>query len=152
MYCFQDGSEVISIKREATDTQQEQQNSAVAITFPTIKAEEEVSCISLYPLLFIFSNTLGCQNTCFVLYTWLYTIHTFKHVSDKCQSHRNLPCSALHCHSAVSIPHVWFALPTELFPFCILCLYSLCFPRCVKFIPYNLIQSVCAVTESCGNR
>ena len=45
MYCFQDGSEVISIKHEATDTQQEQQKSAVAITFPEIKAEEEVSCI-----------------------------------------------------------------------------------------------------------
>ena len=63
MYCFQDGSEVISIKREATDTQQEQQNSAVAISFPEIKAEEEVSCISLYLLLFTFSNTLCCQNT-----------------------------------------------------------------------------------------
>jgi len=39
--CNDDGSEVISIKREATDTQQEQQKSAVAITFPEIKAEEE---------------------------------------------------------------------------------------------------------------
>ena len=68
MYCFQDGSEVISIKCEATDTQQEQQNSAVAI-LPEIKAEDEVSCISLYPLLFRFSNILGHQNTCFVLYT-----------------------------------------------------------------------------------
>ena len=37
------------IKREATDTQQQQQNSAVAISFPAIKTEEEVSCISLYP-------------------------------------------------------------------------------------------------------
>ena len=63
MYCFQDGSEVISVKREATDTQQEQEKSAVAITFPEMKAEEEVSCISLYPLLFRFSNTLCCQNT-----------------------------------------------------------------------------------------
>jgi hypothetical protein len=68
MYCFQDGSEVISIKREATDTQQQQQKSTVAITFPEIKAEEEVSCISLscvslYPLLSRFSNTLGSQNT-----------------------------------------------------------------------------------------
>ena len=68
MYCFQDGSEVISIKREATDTQQEQQNSAVAISFRAIKAEEEVSCISLYPLLFIFSNMLHCQNTFVVCY------------------------------------------------------------------------------------
>ena len=54
MYCFQDGSEVISIKCETTDTQQEQQKSAVAITFTEINAEEEVSCISLYPLLFRF--------------------------------------------------------------------------------------------------
>jgi len=52
MYCFQDGREVISIKCEATDTQQQQQNSAVAISFCEIKAEEEVSCISLYQLLF----------------------------------------------------------------------------------------------------
>jgi hypothetical protein len=44
MYHFQDGSEVISTKREPTDTQQQQQqNSAVAITFTEIKAEEEVS-------------------------------------------------------------------------------------------------------------
>jgi hypothetical protein len=56
MYCFQHGSEVIGIKREATDTQEEQQNSAVAITFTEIKGEEEVSCIALYPLLFVFSN------------------------------------------------------------------------------------------------
>jgi hypothetical protein len=54
MYCFQDGSEVVSIKREATDIQQEQQKSVVAITFPERKAGEEVSCISLYPLLFRF--------------------------------------------------------------------------------------------------
>jgi hypothetical protein len=119
MYCFQDGSEVISIKREATDTQQEQEKSAMAITFPEIKSEEEVSCISLYPLLFGFSNLLYCQNFfCFVLYTLVYTIHTFKHVSDSSQSHRNLPCSVLHCHSAVSIPHIWFALPTELPTMC----------------------------------
>ena len=69
MYCFQDGSEVISMKREATDTQQEQQNSAVAISFPEIKAEEEVSCISLYPLLSTFSNMLHCQNTFVLCYT-----------------------------------------------------------------------------------
>jgi hypothetical protein len=56
MYCFQDGSDVISIECEATDTQQ--QNSAVTVTFPEIKAEEEVSYISLYPLLFTFSNIL----------------------------------------------------------------------------------------------
>ena len=71
MYCFQVGSDVISIKREATDTQQDQQNSAVAISFPEIKTEEEVSCISLYPMLFRFSNILGYQNTCFVLDTLL---------------------------------------------------------------------------------
>jgi len=128
MYCFQDGSAVISIKCEVTDTQHQQQNSAVAISFFEIKAEEEVSCISLYPLLSGFSNILCCQDT-YVLYIWLYIIHIFKHVSDKCQSHRNLPCSVLHCHSAVSIPHVRFALPTELFPLYKLCLYSLCIPR-----------------------
>jgi hypothetical protein len=72
MYCFQDGSEVISIKLEATDEQQEQQqqqHSAVAISFPSIKTEEGVSCISLYPLLFIYSNTLGCHNTFVLPYT-----------------------------------------------------------------------------------
>ena len=137
MYCFQDRSEVISIKREAADTQQEQQKSAVAITFSEIKAEEEVSCISLYPLLFRFSNILRCQNT-FVLYTLVYTIRTFKHVSNKWQSHRNLPCSAIHCHSAVSIPHIWFPLPTELFPFYILCLYSLCIPRMLRNKTFSL--------------
>ena len=69
MYCFQDASDVISIKREATDTQQEQQNSAVAISFTEIKAEEEVSCISLYPLLFRFLNNLCCQNNFVLCYT-----------------------------------------------------------------------------------
>jgi len=128
MYCFQDGSEVISIKREATDTQQEQQNSATAISFTEIKGEEEVSCIYLYPLLPGLEKNLGC----FLLYMLMYTLHTFKHISDKCQSYRNLPCSALHYHSAVSIPHVWFALPTEPVPFHILCLYSLCIPRLCK--------------------
>jgi len=131
MYCFQDGSEVVSTKREATDTQQQQQNSAVAITFCEIKAEEEVSCISLYPLLFRLHLGL-LEHFCFLLYTSVCTLHTFKHVSDKCQSHRNLPCSALHCHSAVSIPNVWFALPTELFPFHILCLCCLWIPRMCK--------------------
>ena len=59
---------MISIKCEATDTQQQQQNSAVAITFREIKAEEEVSCISLCPLLCRFSNILCCRNT-YVLHT-----------------------------------------------------------------------------------
>jgi hypothetical protein len=58
MYCFQDGSEVISIEHEATDTQQEQEKSAVAVTFPEIKAEQEVSCIALYPLLFRFPSSV----------------------------------------------------------------------------------------------
>jgi hypothetical protein len=62
MYCFQAGIEVNSIKCEATDAEQEQEKSAVALTFPEIKAEEEVSFISLYPLLFRFSNILGFQN------------------------------------------------------------------------------------------
>jgi hypothetical protein len=71
MYCFQEGCEVIGIKHEATDTEVEQEKSAVAISFPEIKAEEEVSCISLYPLLFRFSNIVGCQavHFCFVLCT-----------------------------------------------------------------------------------
>jgi hypothetical protein len=59
---IQDGSEVISIKRETAETQQEQEKSAVAITFTEIKAEEEVSCIYLYPLLFRFPNIFGYQN------------------------------------------------------------------------------------------
>jgi hypothetical protein len=46
MYCFQDGSEVIGIKREVTDTLQEQQKSALAVTFPETKAVKEVRCIS----------------------------------------------------------------------------------------------------------
>jgi hypothetical protein len=73
MYCFQDGSEVISIKREATDTQQEQQNSAVSITFPEIKAEKEVSCISLYPLLPDF------QTSCVVRTLLFCAIHMTVH-------------------------------------------------------------------------
>ena len=73
MYCFQDGSDVISIKREATDTQQEHQNSAVAISFPEIKAEEEVSCISLYPLLW------GFQTTCVVRTLLFCVIHVSVH-------------------------------------------------------------------------
>ena len=132
MYCFQDGSEVISIKREATDIQQEQEKIAVAITFPEIKAEEEVVvflCIHCYSH---FQQLVLSEHICFVLYTLVHTMHTFKHVSDKCHSHRNLPCSALCCHSAVSIPHVQFALPTELFSLYILCLYSLCIPRMWK--------------------
>src|SRR5215468_10949670 len=58
MYCFQDGSEMITIKHEATDIQQEQQNCAVDITFTEIKGEQEVSCIALYTSLFVFSNIL----------------------------------------------------------------------------------------------
>jgi hypothetical protein len=80
----------------------------------------------------VFKHLLLSEHFCFVLYTLVYTIHTFKRVSDKCQIHTNLPCSALHCHSAVSIPHVRFALPTELFPFHILGLYSLCIHRMCK--------------------
>jgi uncharacterized Zn-finger protein len=57
------------IKREATDINQEQGKSAVAITFPEIKAEEEVSCISLYPLLSGYSNMFCCQNTSVLCYT-----------------------------------------------------------------------------------
>ena len=64
MYCFQDGSEVISIKCEATDTQQQQQNSAVAISFCEIKDGEEVSCISLYLWLSGFSNVLLSEHLC----------------------------------------------------------------------------------------
>jgi hypothetical protein len=42
----------------------------VAITFPEIKAEEEVSCISLYPLLIqIFKHLVLSEHFCFVLYT-----------------------------------------------------------------------------------
>ena len=80
----------------------------------------------------VFKQLVLSEHFCFVLYTLVYTIHTFKHVLDKCQSQRNLPCTALYCHWSVSIPHVWFVLPTELFPFHILCLYSLCIPSICK--------------------
>ena len=41
----------------------------------------------------------------------------------------------------------WFALPTELFPFHILCLYSLCIPKCVKIIPCNF-NSTCLCSNT----
>jgi hypothetical protein len=67
MYCFQDGSEGISIKHEATDTQQEQKKSAVAITFPEIKAEEEV-CI----VICIFKHLVLTEHYGFLLH---FTVH-----------------------------------------------------------------------------
>ena len=133
MYCFQDGSEVISIKREATDTQQQQQNSAVAISFTEIKAEEEVSCISLYPFLCRFSNTLCCQNTFVLCYTHdctQYThLNTFQTSGRATETFHVLPFIATQL-----FPYHMFGLPFPLncFHFYILCLYSLCIPRMCK--------------------
>jgi len=104
MYCFQDGSEVISIKREATDTQQQQQNSAVAISFPEIKAEEEVSCIFLYPLLSRFSNTLWCQNTFVFCYT------------HDCTQYTHLNIFQTNARATES-SHVLPFIATQLFPY-----------------------------------
>ena len=98
-------------------------------------------------VIWIFKYVVLSEHFCFVLLTLAYTIRTFKHVSDKCQSHRNLPCSALHYHSAVSIPHVRFALTTELFPFYIFVCTLCAFPGCLKITPCNF-NSTCL----CSNR
>ena len=104
MYCFQDGSEVISIKCEPTDTQQEQQKSAVVITFTEIKAEDEVSCISLYPLLFRFWNILGCWNTFALCYT------------HECTQYIHLNTFQTSARVTETF-HVLSFIPTELFPY-----------------------------------
>ena len=142
MYCFQDGSKVISIKHEATDTQQEQQNSAVAITFPEIKAEEEVSCIYLYPLLSGFLNILGWQNTFVLCYTHDCTQYTqlnmFQTSARATETFHVLPFIATQL-----FPYHMFCLPFPLNCFhstsyvCNLC----AFPGCVKIIPCNCNSS-----------
>ncbi len=104
MYCFQDGSEVISIKCETADTQQEQQKSAVVITFTEIKAEEEVSWTSLYPLLFRFWNILGCQNTFALCYT------------HECTQYIHLNTFQTSARATETF-HVLSFIPTELFPY-----------------------------------
>ena len=95
----------------------------------------------------IFKHLGLLEHFFFVLYTLVYTIHTFKYVSDKCQSHRNLPCSALHCHSAVSIPHDGLPFPLNCFHstsyVCILC----AFPGCVKVILCNF-NSTCLCSNT----
>ena len=138
---------MLSIKREATDTQQEQQKSAVAITFPEIKAEEEVSCNFFVSVVIqILKHVVLSEHFCFVLYTLVYTIHTFKHISDKCQSHRNLPCSVL---ATELFQYHMFGLPFPLNCFhstsyvCILCV----FPECVKIIPCNF-NSTCLYSNT----
>ena len=138
MYCFQDGSEVISIKHEATDIQQEQEKSAVAITFREIKAEEEVSCISLYRLLSGFSNTLGCQNTFVFCYTHYCTqyihLNMFQTSARATETFHVLPFIATQL-----FPYHMFSLPFPLNCFhstsyvCILC----AFIRYVKIIPFH---------------
>ena len=148
MYCFQDRSEVISIKCEATDTQQQQQNSAAAVLFPEINAEEEVSWISLYPLLCRFSNTLWCQNTFVLCYTHDCTQYTHLNV---------LQTSA----RATETSHVLPSIATQLFPYhmfglpfplncfhstsyaCILC----AFPGYVNIIPCNF-NSTCLCSNT----
>ena len=153
MYCFQDGSEVISIKHEATDIQQEQEKSAVAITFREIKAEEEVSCISLYPLLSGFSNTLGCQNTFVFCYTHYCTqyihLNMFQTSARATETFHVLPFIATQL-----FPYHMFSLPFPLNCFhstpyvCILC----AFPEYIKIIPCNLISTcLCSNTHSYGH-
>jgi hypothetical protein len=147
MYCLQDGSEVISIKHEVTDTQQEQEKSAGAITFPEIKAEEEVSCISLYPL-FTFSNTLCCQNTFVLCYTHDSTqyihLNMFQTSARATETFHVLPFIATQL-----FPYHMFGLPFPLNCFnstsyvCILC----AFPGCVKIIPCNF-NSTCLYSNT----
>jgi len=150
MYCFQDGREVISIKREATDTQQQQQNSAVAISFTEIKTEEEVSCISLYSLFCGFSNPLGCQNTFVLCYTHDCTQYThlnmFLTSARATETFHVLPFIATQL-----FPLYMFGLlfPLNCFHFYILCFYSLCIPRMCKNYTLYLIQPVSAVAHSC---
>jgi len=140
---------VISIKCEATDTQQKQQNSAVAITFTEIKAEEEVSCISLYPLLFGFSNILCCQNTFVLCYTHDCTQYTqlnmFQTSARATETFPVLPFIATQL-----FPYHMFCLPFPLNCFhstsyvCILC----AFPGYVKIIPCNFISTcLCSNTQ-----
>jgi len=148
MYCFQDGSEVISIKREATDTQQQQQNSAVAISFTEVKAEVEVSCISLYPLLSRFSNTLCCKNTFVLCYTHNCTQYThlniFQTNARATETSHVLPSIATQ-----QFPYHMFGLPFPLNCFhstsyvCILC----AFPGYVKIITCNF-NSTCLCSNT----
>jgi hypothetical protein len=149
MYWFQDGSEVISIKREATDTQQEQEKSAVAITLPEINAEEEVSCISLYPLVFGFSNPLSCQNTFVLCHT--HDCTQYVHLNLFQTSARDT--ETFHVLSFIAtelFPYHMFGLPFPLNCFqstsyvCILCT----FPRCVKITHCNFNSfCVCSNTQ-----
>ena len=143
MYRFQDGSEVINIKCETADTQQEQEKNAVAITFAEVKAEEEVSCISLYPLLFRFWNILGCWNTFALCYT------------HECTQYIHLNTFQTSARATETF-HVLSFIPTELFPyhmfgltFPVNCFYStsyvyiLCaFRGCVKIKPCDF-NSAC---------
>jgi hypothetical protein len=148
MYCFQDVSEVISIKREATDTQQEQEKGAVAITLPEINAEEEVSCISLYPLLSRFSNTLSCQNTFVLCHT--HDCTQYVHLNLFQTSVRDT--ETFHVLSFIAtelFPYHMFSLPFPLNCFqsasyvCILC----AFPGCVKVVLYNF-NSTCLCSNT----
>jgi hypothetical protein len=59
---------VISVKHAATDTQREEEG-AVAISFPEIKAEQEVSCTSLCSLFQDFQTPWVLRTFWFVLYT-----------------------------------------------------------------------------------
>jgi len=139
---------VISIKHEATDTQQEQEKSAVAITFTEIKAEEEVSCISLYPLLSRFSNILACLNT-FVL---CYTCYCAQYIYlNKFQTSARAT-ETFHVLSFIAtelFPYHLFGLPFPLNCFhstsyvCILC----AFQQCVTIIPCNF-NSTCLYSNT----
>ena len=72
MYCFQDGSQVISIKREATDTQQDQQNSAVALSFPAKKDEGGWVVFFISIGIHFFKHVGLSEHFSFVLYTLVY--------------------------------------------------------------------------------
>jgi hypothetical protein len=147
MYCFQDRSEVISIKREATDTQQDQQNCAVALSFPAMEVEEEVSCIfyihrySYFQTRWFVRKLFFCFIHISVHNTYIYTC--FRQVSQPQKPSMFCPSLPLSCFHTTW----WFALLTEQFPFHILCLYSLCIPRMCKFVPCNF-NSTCLCSNT----
>ena len=64
---FQDGSELINIKTAEVTYMQE--DDPLAVTFPAMKAEQEVSCISVCPgftdvQLFLVYYRLPCPSAC----------------------------------------------------------------------------------------
>ena len=121
----------------------------MVITFPKIKAEEEVSFISFYPLLFGFSNILVCQNNFVLCYT--HDCTQYVHLNMFQTSARDI--ETFHVLSFIAtelFPYHMFGLPFPLNCFqstsyvCILC----AFPGCVKIIPCNFNStSLCSNTH-----